>query len=458
MEMSHGRGGLLLLWISLVLPFRSWASDGAMLVELAAQEEAAHTWHVFLSPHCSGALVRERWVMTSAACVLQWRLQRASDQISPSKGDESRMSRVNVRLWGRQADLRTPAEDVIPIREGLVYPGFDGSTLDGNVGVLYLARPPMLSKTYQHRYLALPDAVNVCTLRSVKLTGWGKGSGRENPHHVLHEETLVIKRPYSCAKTEGKITLRTNGNGRICTADYGSPLTQFRNGSRRLVGVFSRGKSCGLRQNTVFTSLGPAVMRWLSRVFRVKGKRMFAVHNVMLSMLFLSFCVAMSSWWWLWGRAGVSGRHGAVCFVFNICFCFTAKGVGVGERPACGKWVGGWPNEDTLWRQHCWRDNVSNMLTRFATRATFVADTNFVCRPQKHFLWPRGAQQCCCVLPRTGNKAGHNVAATMCPRFSGARVMGSRLVPAGAMHCGISRGQANVGNRAFVWEAMFFGR
>ena len=36
------------------------------------------------------------------------------------------------------------------------------------------------------------------------------------------------------------------------------------------------------------------------------------------------------------------------------------------------------------------------------------------------FLCPRGAQKCCRVLPRTGNIAGHNVAATMCPRFAGA--------------------------------------
>ena len=35
-------------------------------------------------------------------------------------------------------------------------------------------------------------------------------------------------------------------------------------------------------------------------------------------------------------------------------------------------------NEDTLRRQHCWRDHVSQMCPRFATRATSVADTNFV--------------------------------------------------------------------------------
>ena len=40
----------------------------------------------------------------------------------------------------------------------------------------------------------------------------------------------------------------------------------------------------------------------------------------------------------------------------------------------------GWQNEDTLWRQHCWRDHVSQMLPRIAARATFVSWT------QKMFL------------------------------------------------------------------------
>ena len=49
----------------------------------------------------------------------------------------------------------------------------------------------------------------------------------------------------------------------------------------------------------------------------------------------------------------------------------------------------------------------------------WVLDTKNVSENvQKHFLCPRGAQQCCLVLPRTGNIAGHNVAATMCPRFA----------------------------------------
>ena len=88
----------------------------------------------------------------------------------------------------------------------------------------------------------------------------------------------------------------------------------------------------------------------------------------------------------------------------------------------------GLANEDTLWRQHCWLDHVSQMLTRFATRATFVADTNFLSWTQQNVS--ESLRNISCVraarnnvaafLPRTGNIAGHNVTATMCPRFAGA--------------------------------------
>ena len=54
-------------------------------------------------------------------------------------------------------------------------------------------------------------------------------------------------------------------------------------------------------------------------------------------------------------------------------------------------YVRGRTNEDT-WQQHCWRDHVSQMLTRFAMRTTFVVDTNIVswtqcvCKSSEMFL------------------------------------------------------------------------
>ena len=56
-------------------------------------------------------------------------------------------------------------------------------------------------------------------------------------------------------------------------------------------------------------------------------------------------------------------------------------------------------------------------------------------------------------LPPPGKKVG-TVLKMVKQKFDNANTcsqwMGSR--------CGIGRGQANVGNRAFVWEAMFRGR
>ena len=57
---------------------------------------------------------------------------------------------------------------------------------------------------------------------------------------------------------------------------------------------------------------------------------------------------------------------------FNKC----QRGGIEGWMRGLGSRVGGRQNEHTLTRQHCWSDHVFHMLTRFATRATFVADTN----------------------------------------------------------------------------------
>ena len=54
------------------------------------------------------------------------------------------------------------------------------------------------------------------------------------------------------------------------------------------------------------------------------------------------------------------------------------------------------------------------MLTCFATRATFVADTKNVSENlQNHFSCPHGVQQCCRLFPWTGNIPGHSYGDTI---------------------------------------------
>ena len=67
-------------------------------------------------------------------------------------------------------------------------------------------------------------------------------------------------------------------------------------------------------------------------------------------------------------------------------------------------------------RTHC---AVLKMLTRFATRATFMADTNFVSRAQKMFLM---AARRATMFPRFATDGQHRrtqcCRCNMCPRFS----------------------------------------
>ena len=90
----------------------------------------------------------------------------------------------------------------------------------------------------------------------------------------------------------------------------------------------------------------------------------------------------------------------------------------------------------TVWgpgktRTHCggniaWRDHVSQMFTRFATRATFVADTNAASwtqkngseRFQKHLLRTHGAQQ---MLPTFSTDGQHRRAQRCCHNVSSFR-------------------------------------
>ena len=65
------------------------------------------------------------------------------------------------------------------------------------------------------------------------------------------------------------------------------------------------------------------------------------------------------------------------CLCLRLCLCL---------RRACKPAFRGRHNLNTLWRQHCWRDHVSQTLIRFATCATFVADSDFVSWTQNMFL------------------------------------------------------------------------
>ena len=82
-------------------------------------------------------------------------------------------------------------------------------------------------------------------------------------------------------------------------------------------------------------------------------------------------------------------------------------------------------NEDTLWRQLCWRDHVSKCWL-VLPRAQHLCPTQILCPGHKKCFWKSSetfpVSGLRATMLRTGNVAGHNVAATMCPRFARALI------------------------------------
>lgn len=256
---------------------------GRVLVDSGTRspvEHNAHLWHVFLpSVHCSGSLVDARWVITSALCILQWKSFVSSavggfPASGAAHGDESTMY---VRVGNNHIDLALPGQDLVPVLKALLYPGFDNATLDGNIGALYLAREPILTAAKKSHGLSIKllsfDSTSFTNCsRLAKVTGWGYGSGLASPFRVLHEDIMLIASSTCIENQSGNVLLRSNGSRRICSADNGSPLVVNKNGSWSLLGVYSRGKGCGIEQeDSVFSRVDVTVLKWLESLFKIKG-------------------------------------------------------------------------------------------------------------------------------------------------------------------------------------------
>ena len=112
-------------------------------------------------------------------------------------------------------------------------------------------------------------------------------------------------------------------------------------------------------------------------------------------------------------------------------------------------------NEDTLWRQHCWRDRVSQTLTRFATRATFVSDTNLVSWTHKMLL--KIFRNICCVRAPRNNVAhfatgGHHRRTQCCRHNVSSFCQGFR----GSTYIILADGRDVFIPRSILWQIKYF--
>ena len=245
-----------------------------------------YPWHVFISSvRCSGVLVRERWILTSAFCV-QALTQNTSVGLFPVEG--ARESDVFIRVGNHHIDLEIPGADSVPLLEKFVYPRYNVNTSIGNFGLLYLARDVMLPNDQSLSRIELPslkfvNSILHATNRLAKVTGWGHNSARrKTPFRNLREDTVSLARVCLQRFTAGvnhremvdKSWCVMAGTRGMCSTDQGSPLVIQRNHSWVIIGVYSRGETCASGKDaTLFSRIDSKVLEWMQTLFTAGGER-----------------------------------------------------------------------------------------------------------------------------------------------------------------------------------------
>lgn len=248
-----------------------------------------YPWHVFISSvKCSGVLVRQRWILTSAFCV-QALTQNASVGLFPAEGArESDRTTVFIRVGNHHIDFEIPGADSVPVLEKFVYPGYNENTSIDNFGLLYLARDVMLPNDQRLSRIELPslkfvNSILRATNRLAKVTGWGHNSARrKTPFRTLREDTVSLARVCLQRLTDGRnhrelvdkswcVMAGTRG---MCSTDQGSPLVIQRNHSWVIIGVYSRGETCVSGKGAaLFSRIDSKVLKWMQTLFTAGGER-----------------------------------------------------------------------------------------------------------------------------------------------------------------------------------------
>ncbi|KAH8305989.1 hypothetical protein KR018_009352, partial [Drosophila ironensis] len=252
------------LLLTIALPWKVWAVAGtppsplARIIGGSSVEITEVPYQAAIivdgSNVCSGAIIKESYVLTAASCVSGY-----------SK------SSVKVRVGSSSIDSGGTSEKVCNV---ITHPEYTCWRYDNNLAILKLCKPLKFSDTI--KAIAIADKVPDDD-HQVEVSGWGSTSWwgswfdrccSSRPSHLQRATTLVYNRESCKSDREPCLSLWDNGiSDRIictwdsdagaCSYDVGAPLVR----EGKLVGILSEG---GCTSNAdVFANI-IEFQKWLS--------------------------------------------------------------------------------------------------------------------------------------------------------------------------------------------------
>ena len=239
-------------------------------------------WHVFMnSVKCSGVLVHNRWILSSAWCV---ELVKANLNLKHAVDHSTAL----IRVGNHHVDLQKQGEDTVPVLKALVYPEYNATASTDNFGLLYLARDVMLPNDLPILHVKLPTlkTFNGSTRLLAKITGWGHLMGRKSPFTTLAENDVLLTRGQDCLRSfrdrrKGRLLddswCAVAGTKGMCSIDQGSPVVVKQDNSWVVFGVYTHGETCASngRDVALFSRIDSAVLQWIKKLFTVGGESKF---------------------------------------------------------------------------------------------------------------------------------------------------------------------------------------
>ncbi|XP_018311845.1 chymotrypsin-1 [Mycetomoellerius zeteki] len=195
---------------------------------------------------CSGSILDDLNVLTTANCVFEWKCSLNKIQIYAG------------------TNLLNESRYIYDINSIIIHQNYDPYLFVNDIALIHL-NVPMGFNVLVHP-INLPKSNQSFEGKPCTLAGWAKTNGQE-----LQETELIVYKQKECAKYHWQLT----GNSHICTSaqnrtvvcqnDFGAPLVV--NGVQ--IGIASFGNSCNAGEPDVYTRVG-SFLSWINENLKTK--------------------------------------------------------------------------------------------------------------------------------------------------------------------------------------------